>query len=89
MKFVNKLIFREIAGKEIVTVQKAAGTDLTRVIKINETSGFLIKTFMNSNFTEKEMAVALTENFEISHEIALKDVKEWLTQMKAQNIICE
>ncbi|MCL1868512.1 MAG: PqqD family protein [Paludibacter sp.] len=87
MKIKNGLKIRDIAGEKILVVQGKAGVDLTKVVSFNQTAEWLYNEFVGKDFTVEDMAVALTERFEIDAERATIDAENFVNSLLKANVI--
>lgn len=84
MKLKEGYLLREVAGNYIVVAVGSAVKEFNGVINLNESAAFLWKQ-LSEDKTEEELVNALLGEYEVTREIAEKDVKafvEKLTQAK-------
>lgn len=77
MKISPKFKVRSMAGQNVIIMQGRYGGDMTKIISLNETSLFLWNTFHDREFTDKEVADALVEEYGIERDLAEKDAAAW------------
>ena len=87
MKINDNLKVRTVAGENIVMMQGVDGTDMTRVVALNESSMLLYDTLKDKDFTVKEAVQALLENYDVDEVTARRDVDEWVASMRKQGLI--
>ena len=73
---------RQIAGQTIIVKQGASSTDLTYIIYLNDTAKLLYEELCGKEFTLEDAASILTDNYDISHELAFKDATQWAEELK-------
>lgn len=84
MKLKEGYLLREVAGNYIVVAVGSAVKEFNGVINLNESAAFLWKQ-LSEDKTEEELVNALLGEYEVTRDIAEKDVKafvEKLTQAK-------
>ncbi|GHT17837.1 hypothetical protein FACS189429_2840 [Bacteroidia bacterium] len=86
MKIKKGLKIREIAGEKILVVQGTAGVDLTKVVSFNRTAEWLWNEFVDKDFTTEDMAVALTERFDVDAEQATVDAENFVNSLIQANV---
>ena len=87
MKFKAGYKVRSIAGENVVIMQGAAGSDMTRIISLNDSSLFLWNKLQDREFEVADVAAALIEEYEIDTEIAERDAKAWIEKLAECGLI--
>lgn len=75
-----------IAGYPVVVPVGDSALDLNGVINLNETGATLWKA-MESDVTESDLVLALTSEYEVDEETALRDVQGFVEKMRAAGLI--
>lgn len=86
MKIKSGFILREVAGNYIVVAVGEAVKQLNGVINLNETGAFLWKQ-LEKGATEEQLKTALLSEYEVSEEIAERDVKTFVSSLINANLI--
>ena len=73
MKIKNGFVLREMCGENIVTAEGMDNINFNKLISLNSTAAFLWKKLEGKEFTEKEMAQLLIDEYGIDMELAMKD----------------
>lgn len=73
MKIKNGFVLREMCGENIVTAEGMENINFNKLISLNSTAAFLWKNLEGKEFTEKEMAQLLVDEYGIDMELAMKD----------------
>ena len=73
MKIKNGFVLREMCGENIVTAEGMENINFNKRISLNSTAAFLWKNLEGKEFTEKEMAQLLIDEYGIDMELAMKD----------------
>ena len=73
MKIKNGFVLREMCGENIVTAEGMENINFNKHISLNSTAAFLWKNLEGKEFTEKEMAQLLIDEYGIDMELAMKD----------------
>ena len=87
MRINEKLKVRTVAGENIVIMQDATGSDLTRVVALNESALFLYNQLLSKQFEVDDIVRLLTEEYEVNEADARKDAEAWVADMKKNNLV--
>ena len=77
MKIKENLALRQVAGTWVVLPLASKVLDFDGMLTLNETGCMLWKLLEGGSALE-DMAIALTNEYDVSHEQALADVREFL-----------
>lgn len=80
MKASKDFILREIAGEYILVPVGAAASKFNGLITMNEIGNFIFKALQDEQ-TEETLVEAILKEYEIDHDTALSDLREFLQQM--------
>ena len=86
MKIKDGFILRKMGGQAVVVSVGAASKTFNGMIKLNET-GELLWNKMGRDVTEEELIQTLLETYDVSEEIAKKDVAAFIETLKTPGII--
>lgn len=87
MKIGEQYKVREMAGEHVIVMPGRYGSDMTRVVALNETSHFLWEQLRGRDFTAEEAAQLLTEHYEVDAETALRDATAWCSQLASCGVL--
>lgn len=87
MKFKEGYKVRDIAGEHVVIMQGRYGSDMTRVIALNETSMMLWNELQGKEFTAEDVKRLLTDNYEVDDATAERDAKAWIEKLQECNLV--
>ncbi|MBO4586446.1 MAG: PqqD family protein [Bacteroidales bacterium] len=87
MKLNEKMKVRQVAGENVVIMPGAQGTDMTRVVALNESAMVLYNSFMEKEFDVEDVVRVLTDEYEITDDEARRDADAWVAEMKKNNLI--
>ena len=73
MKINDKMKIRTVAGENIVIMQDANGSDMTRVVALNESALLLYNQLMGQEFEVDDVVRMLTDEYEVNEADARKD----------------
>lgn len=76
-----------MAGENVVIMPGAQGTDMTRVVALNESAMVLYNSFMEREFDVEDVVRVLTDEYEITDDEACRDAEAWVAEMKKNNLI--
>ncbi len=82
MKIVEGFRLRNIAKEHIVTGESLAQINFNKMISLNDSAAFLWQSVEGREFSVKDLADALVEEYGIDAETAMKDseaiAKKWI-----------
>ena len=78
---------RTVAGENIVMMQGVNGTDMTRVVALNESALLLYNALMGREFEVEDVVRVLTDEYEVDEVAARKDAEGWVVEMKKNNLV--
>ena len=89
MKLKKEYKVRSMAGENVVIMQGAMGSDMTRIISLNNSSLLLWNALQDKEFEVADVANILVENYGIDLATAERDAKEWVEKLHECNLISE
>ena len=89
MKFREEYKVRSMAGENVVIMQGEAGSDMTRIISLNDSSLLLWNELQGKEFEVSDVANILVATYEIDTEVAERDAKAWVEKLQECNLISE
>lgn len=89
MRFKQEYKVRSIAGENVVIMQGRYGSDVTRVISLNETSLMLWNELQGEEFDLAKVVALLLENYDVDEATATKDAEAWLAKLKECNLVVD
>ena len=76
MKLKKGFVLREVCGEKVIVGEGVETINFGKLISLNETAALLWKKAVElGDFTVEQLADALTEEYVVSREQALNDVK--------------
>ena len=78
-----------MAGENVVIMQGTVGSDMTRIISLNESSLLLWNALQDKEFEVADVANTLVENYGIDLATAERDAKAWVEKLQECNLISE
>ncbi|MBP3550625.1 MAG: PqqD family protein [Alistipes sp.] len=87
MKFKAGYKVRSMAGENVVIMQGTAGSDMTRIISLNDSSLLLWNELQNKEFEVADVANILVENYGIDLATAERDAKAWVEKLQECGLI--
>lgn len=88
MRINDKMKLRNVAGENIILMQNADGTDMTRVVALNESALLLYNRLMGREFELDDVVHTLVDEYEVSEADARKDAESWVAEMKKNALVC-
>lgn len=87
MRIKNGFVLRKIGDKEVVIGEGIEQINFNKLIALNETAAFLWKELAEKDFTEKEAADLLIEEYDVTEDVAAKDVGALIALWKTIGLI--
>lgn len=87
MRINDKMKVRTVAGENIVIMQDASGSDMTRVVALNESALLLYNALAGREFEVDDIVRLLTEEYEVNETDARKDAEAWVAEMKKNALV--
>lgn len=81
MKIKEQYKVREMAGEHVVIMQGKLGSDLTRIISLNDSALYLWRALEGKEFSVERVAELLAEHYGINDEIAERDAARWTDKL--------
>ena len=76
-----------MAGENVVIMQGEAGSDMTRIISLNDSSLLLWNELQGKDFEVADVATILVDTYEINTDIAERDAKAWVEKLTECGLI--
>lgn len=89
MKIKEEYMIREIGGKPVMVCNENDVTDFSRVIALNPSAAFLIKTVGHSDFDTTRLTQLLMDRFNLEPERALSDAIKLIDQLTQAKLLNE
>lgn len=86
MKIKKDFLLRTVAGQKVVVPTGDNVANFNAAITLNETAAFLWELLLEDR-NEEELLANLLENYDVSEEIAKKDIEVFLTVLKENDIL--
>lgn len=86
MKIKKEFILRSVGAENVVVAVGEQSRNFNGIIRLNETGKFLWE-FLQVDVTEEFLADKLTDNYEISKEQAMADVKRFTERLKEAGVL--
>ena len=87
MKIKTEYKVRSMAGENVVIMQGTVGSDMTRIISLNDSSLLLWNALQNKEFEIADVAAILVDTYEVDSDIAERDAKAWVEKLQACGLI--
>ena len=86
MKIKEGFMLRNVAGNYVVVAVGEASKNFSGVITLNGSGAFLWEQ-LTKDVTEEQLLQALLNEYEVSEEVAKKDVQMFVSKLKEAKII--
>lgn len=87
MRIKTDCKIRDIAGEKMIILQGKYGTDMTKIVSLNESAELLFSSLRDKEFSIADAAKVLTDNYEVEQTTAETDAKRWINQLEDCGII--
>ena len=81
MRIKEQYKVREMAGEHVVIMQGRLGSDLTRIISLNDSALYLWQSVEGEEFDLNRAAELLAEHYGIDDQIAERDAARWIDKL--------
>ena len=86
MKIKEQYKVREMAGEHVIIMQGKHGSDLTKIISLNESALYLWNELQGKEFDTETVANMLVERYGIESAIATTDAERWIEKLRECHI---
>lgn len=86
MKIKEQYKVREMAGEHVIIMQGKHGSDLTKIISLNQSALYLWNELQGKEFDTEAVADMLVERYGIDKGIATTDAERWIERLRECNI---
>ena len=86
MKIKEQYKVREMAGEHVIIMQGKHGSDLTKIISLNDSALYLWNELQGKEFDTEAVADMLVERYGIDKGVATADAERWIEKMRECNI---
>lgn len=87
MKIKTGFKLRTIVGEHIITGEGVERVNFNKIITLNETAVYLWENLVGKEFTEDDVVKLLTDEYEVTEEVARKDVKNLLSKWEEAGLL--
>lgn len=87
MKINPNIKIRDMVGEHIVVMPGAVQTDMTRVIALNDSALLIFNALQGRDFELEDAVRVLTDEYEVSPDVARRDAETVLADMKKNNLL--
>lgn len=86
MKIKEQYKVREMAGEHVIIMQGKHGSDLTKIISLNQSALYLWNELQGKEFDTEAVADMLVERYGIDKGVATTDAERWIERLRECNI---
>lgn len=87
MKIKAEYKVRSMAGENVVIMQGSVGSDMTRIISLNDSSLLLWNELQGKEFEVADVANILVENYSIDTTTAERDAQRWVEKLQECGLV--
>ena len=87
MKLKEQYKVREMAGEHVIIMQGKHGSDLTKIISLNESALYLWGELSGKEFDMESVAKLLVQRYGIDNELAMNDAQHWVDKLVECKVI--
>ena len=81
MKIKEQYKVREMAGEHVIIMQGKHGSDLTKIISLNDSALYLWGELSGKEFDVESVVELLVERYGIDCELATQDATRWIEKL--------
>lgn len=89
MRIKDGFKLRTLLKEYIVTSEGTNRVDFNKIISLNSTAAFLWQKVAGTDFNEEALVNLLLEEYEVTMEVAVNDVKNLIDQFREAGILDE
>lgn len=89
MRIKEGFVLRTISKDHVVVGEGIEQVNFDKLLTLNSTAAFLWEKAVGRDFTVRDLADSLLEQYDVSEEQALEDVATWAETLKGQGIVIE
>jgi hypothetical protein len=86
MKIKEGFTLRQICGEYVVVGEGLAQVNFNKMLSLNESAAYLWKAVQGKEFTQEDLVKLLLEQYEVTQEVAAKDVEKLVTIWLEQGV---
>lgn len=86
MKIKEQYKVREMAGENVIIMQGKHGSDLTKIISLNQSALYLWNELQGREFDIETVANLIVEQYGIDKSVATTDAERWIEKLRECNI---
>ena len=86
MKIKEQYKVREMAGEHVIIMQGKHGSDLTKIISLNQSALYLWNELQGREFDIETVANLIVEQYGIDKSVATTDAERWIEKLRECNI---
>jgi hypothetical protein len=87
MRIKSQYKVREMAGEYVVIMQGELGSNLTKIISLNESALYLWRAIEGKEFNEATITKLLAEQYGINDDAAQRDAAHWIDRLEECGLI--
>lgn len=87
MKIKDGFRLRNLAGEHIVVGEGLEQVNFNKMIVLNETACYLWEKLEGKEFTLDDMTALLLDEYDVSEELARKDVQTLVAKLKENSVL--
>lgn len=87
MKIKEGFTLRTLCGEHIVVGEGLEQVNYNKIISLNGTAAYLWEQIQGKEFTLDNLVTLLTDQYDVSHERALEDVKKMIASWQEQDLV--
>ena len=82
----TEYVLKNLGNEHILVPTGGEVTNLNGILVLNDTALFIWK-MLENEITEKDLGEAVTKEYNVEHEQAAKDVREFLEELSSKNML--
>jgi len=87
MKIKKGFVLEKVGESYLSCATGKLAKEFSGFVRLNETGAFLWKMLTEADLTKEEMVSKMTAEYDISEEIALRDIEAFVSNLEKNNIL--
>lgn len=87
MRINERMRIRQVVGENVVIMPGTEGTDMTRVVALNESALLIYNALKGREFEVEDVVRVMVDEYEVDEESARRDAEVWLADMKKNKLV--
>lgn len=87
MKIKKEFVVRDVADNIVMVPTGRLMNEYSKMFKLNEVGKFIVELLQKNDIDEKEIVQKILEEYEIDEEKAMEDTKNFIKELKENDML--